>query len=260
MRVEFITEDDLYVLPLFQEFFRNYASEFEIVSVSCCRVMGNRRRLKLVRDLIGLYGTVGFARLLGRHVASSFLSRLPRGANATRYHSIGQLCAAYGVPYVRLDNPNSPDFVDSVGLRAADLMISVACPYILKKHLLERPPMGCINLHNAPLPRYKGMMPTFWQMFHGEKSLGLTIHYMTEKIDNGRVLFQDQMEVCEQETLDQLIRRSKTRAAHCLAEVLRQLATGSANPVALKTEGSSYFTFPGRDEIREFRRRGFRAI
>jgi hypothetical protein len=55
MKIEFVTEEDLYVLPLFEEFFRQYASEFEIVRVSCCRMMGNRRRLKLARDLTCLY-------------------------------------------------------------------------------------------------------------------------------------------------------------------------------------------------------------
>jgi methionyl-tRNA formyltransferase len=164
------------------------------------------------------------------------------------------------VPYARIDNPNSTEFVEGVRNRAAHLLISVACPYLLKRPLLECPSMGCINLHNAPLPRYKGMMPTFWQMYHGEKCVGLTIHYMTEKIDDGRALFQDQMEVRENETLDQLIRRSKRRAAHCLAEVLRRLENGTARLVALQTENSSYFTFPRREEIQEFRRRGLRAI
>jgi methionyl-tRNA formyltransferase len=120
--------------------------------------------------------------------------------------------------------------------------------------------MGCINLHNAPLPRYKGMMPTFWQMLHGETAVGLTIHYMTEKIDDGRVLFQSMMEISRDETLDQVIRRSKERAAHSLAQVLRQLSEGTATAVVLSNEGGSYFTFPDRGAIREFRRRGLRAI
>jgi methionyl-tRNA formyltransferase len=260
MKIEFITEEDLYVLPLFEEFFRQYASEFEIVRVSCCRMMGNRRRLKLAQELTWLYGVSGFARLLGRFSVSSLLSRLPRHRNAQRHYSIGQLCAAYGIPYARIDNPNSDQFVQELKNRTADLVVSVACPYILKRPLLESPPKGCINLHNAPLPRYKGMMPTFWQMFHGEQKVGLTVHYMTEKIDDGKVLYQDEMDIRHGETLDQLIRRSKHRTAHCLAQVLRQLQNGTAQPVALGTENSSYYTFPNREQIREFRRRGLRAI
>jgi methionyl-tRNA formyltransferase len=260
MKIEFLTEDDFYVLPLFEEFFRRHASRFDIVRVSCCRTMGNRPRGELLRHLLCLYGFTGFMRLLGRYGAARLLSRLPRGPNAPGYYSIEQLCGAYGVPYERIGNPNAEDFRQAVSDRRAEVLISVACPYILKRALLEMPPLGCINLHNAPLPRYKGMMPTFWQVFHGETALGLTIHYMTEEIDDGQILFQDWMEVRQDDTLDQLIRRSKRRAAQCLAQVLDRLETGTIQPVPLSKENSSYFTFPNRDEIREFRRRGLRAI
>jgi len=260
MRIEFITEEDFYVLPFFEEFFRRYSSEFEVVQVSCCRLMGRRGRRRLIGDLILLYGTTGFARLAARHAMSLVMSRFPRDRNAPRYHSIRQLCRSYQVACARTDNPNSDQFVRDVKERGADLLISVACPYILKSALLEAPPKGCINLHNAPLPRYKGMMPTFWQMFHGEKSLGLTIHYMTERIDNGGILFQDEMEINLSDTLDALIRQSKERAAHCLGRVLRGLETGAVEAVPMPAEKGSYFTFPDREKIREFHRRGLRAI
>jgi methionyl-tRNA formyltransferase len=97
-------------------------------------------------------------------------------------------------------------------------------------------------------------------MFHGEKSVGLTIHYMTEKIDDGMVLFQDRLEIEPAETLDHLIRRSKRRAAHCLGRVLRELVNGTATPTPLDKENGTYFSFPSRQQIREFHRRGLRAI
>jgi methionyl-tRNA formyltransferase len=260
MKLEFITEEDLYVLPLFEEFFRNVPADFEIVRVSCCRLMGNRPRHQLIRELIWLYGLVGFFRMAARHLVARLLSRLPRRPGRRRYYSIEQLCAAYGVEYARIGNPNAESFAQEVTARGADILVSVACPFILKRRLLEVPPLGCINLHNAPLPQYKGMMPTFWQLFHGERSVGLTIHYMTEKIDDGRVLFQDRLEIEPAETLDHLIRRSKRRAAHCLAHVLQELCQGTATPVPLGKDNSSYFTFPSRQQIREFHRRGLRAI
>jgi len=260
MKLEFITEEDLYVLPLFEEFFRNVPADFEIVRVSCCRIMGNRPRLQLVRELIWLYGITGFCRMVMRHLIARLLSHLPRQPRASRYYSIEQLCASYGVEYARIGNPNAEPFAQEVTARGADILVSVACPFILKRRLLETPPLGCINLHNAPLPKYKGMMPTFWQLYHGERSVGLTIHYMTEKLDDGRVLFQGRLGIEPDETLDHLIRRSKRRAAKCLLQVLQEMGQGTAAAVPLIKEGASYFTFPNRQQIREFHRRGLRAI
>jgi methionyl-tRNA formyltransferase len=261
MRIEFLTQTDpIYILPLFEEFFQNYFQEWEITNVSCCRTMGNRSRLQLVRELTELYGVGGFTRLLCRVGASHILGALRLGTRAKRYFSLAQLCRAYKVDCQSVEDPNSPEFWAEVASRKSDLVVSIACPYILKKQLLSVPRLGCINIHHAPLPKYKGMMPTFWQLYQGERSVGLTIHYMTEKLDDGDALLQDQLPVQGGESLDQLIRRSKRHAAHCLAQVLRSIATGSVITRALNHGKGSYYTFPTLAEIREFQRRGFRAI
>ena len=171
-----------------------------------------------------------------------------------------QLCRAYKIAYQSVQDPNSPAFLESFTNRKCDLLVSVACPYILKKKLLSVPPLGCINIHHAPLPRYRGMMPTFWQLYHGESSVGLTIHSMSEKIDQGYALLQERLPVEDGETLDRLIRRSKRHAAHRLARVLGQIKANSAVTVPLGEDGATYYTFPTSSEIREFQQRGLRAI
>ena len=122
------------------------------------------------------------------------------------------------------------------------------------------PPLGCINIHHAPLPAYKGMMPTFWQMFHLERTVGVTIHYMDEKIDEGRALFQDELQIEPQESLDHLIKRAKIHGAHCVAIVVRQISCNEQIAFTLPTANATYFTFPTRSEMVEFRRRGLRAL
>jgi methionyl-tRNA formyltransferase len=171
-----------------------------------------------------------------------------------------QLCRGYGVEFRRVGNPNDPEFLRQLEERKPDLLLSVACPYILKDRLLKLPPLGCINIHHAPLPRYKGMMPTFWQLFHGESTVGVTVHYMAAKVDEGATLLQEDLAIQTCESLDQLIRRSKRQGAHCMAQVVRQIAAGTQKVIQPKAQESSYFTFPTRNEIREFHKRGFRAI
>jgi methionyl-tRNA formyltransferase len=261
MRIEFLTQDDpIYILPLFDEFFRSGGGQFEISQVSCCRTMGGRPRAQLAKELLWLYGPLGLARLLSRSFAAMTLGALPSRPDAGRYHSIAQACMAHGVPFQRIGNPNEAGFISGINDRKPDVLISVACPYILKAQLLGTPPLGCINIHHAPLPRYKGMMPTFWQLYYGEKAVGLTIHYMVEKIDDGQALLQEALPVRSGESLDTLIRRSKRHGAHCLIRVLQQLQSQTQQMIALNRSDSSYFTFPTQKEIHEFRRRGLRVI
>lgn len=259
MKVVFLTQDDpLYILPFFEEFFRMKPESAQVMAVFTCKTMGERGRLKLLRELLHLYGPLGFARLLGRMAVSRTLALLPARPDARKFHSIGQLCRAFGVQHVELANPNHDR--DRIAAMAPDLLVSIACPYILKQPLLELPPLGCINMHHAPLPRYKGMMPTFWQMYHGEKSVGVTIHTMAARVDEGEALLQESLPIAQGESLDHLIRRSKRHGAGCMARVLSAIAANSQITMKLDQSSSSYFTFPTPNEMKEFRRRGFRAI
>jgi methionyl-tRNA formyltransferase len=261
MRIEFLTQDDpLYILPFFDEFLRNYTSEFTILQISCCPTMGKRSRVQLLRELTSLYGFAGVVRLLGRLARARVLGRLRRRRDSEHFYGLEQIARAYQIPYTRIGNPNALEFVASVRERAADLIVSVACPYILKESFLSLPPRGCINIHHAPLPRYKGMMPTFWQMYHGEKQVGVTVHYMAAKVDEGVAVFQGELPVEAGETLDHLICRAKRHGAHCVARALRQIANGEQRGIPLDNQRGSYFTFPRAEEIHEFRRKGYRAI
>lgn len=261
MKIEFLTDDNpIYVLPFFEEFLRQYASQFEVARISSCRPMGNRSRPGLLKQLAYLYGPQGSVRMTARWVAARGLGLLPRRRGASRFRTLRQLCRAYGVPFTPIENPNDPGFVADTKVRRPDLIVSIACPYILKQPLLATPALGCINMHHAPLPRYKGMMPTFWQMYQGEKTVGVTIHYMNAKVDEGAALFQGELEIEPGESLDHLIQRSKRHGAHCMARVLSQIAGRTQKTITLDPSRASYFTFPTVDEMREFRRRGLRAI
>ena len=261
MKIEVLTMDDpLYVLPFFDEFFRQYSSEFDITNVWLCRTMGKRSRTQLVREMMGLYRPFGFLRLASRLAYHRAAATLPKRAGATRYFSIPQAARAYAIPCEKIGNPNSQAFVEAMRARQPDLVLSVACPYIVKDALLGIPRLGAINIHHAPLPRYKGMMPTFWQMYHGERSVGVTVHYMVPKVDEGKILLQKSLEIKPGETLDALIRRSKREGAHCVAQVMRELRDGTAEAVPMDHSRGSYYTFPTLDEMAAFRRKGLRSI
>jgi methionyl-tRNA formyltransferase len=261
MRIEFLTQDDpLYILPFFEEFFLHYGQEFKILQLSCCPTMGSRPKSQLAQELLWLYGPLGFGQLVGRAALGQTLGLIRRPPGSKHYHSLRQVCRAYDVPLRHIGNPNDAEFIDAFRARGPELLVSVACPYILKDRLLTLPPLGCINIHHAPLPGYKGMMPTFWQMFHGERSVGVSIHAMVARIDEGAILLQESLPIQSGESLDSLIRRSKRHGAHCMARVLRAIQSGTPPTPQPPVRPSSYFTFPKHEEIAEFHRRGFRAI
>jgi len=120
--------------------------------------------------------------------------------------------------------------------------------------------MGCINIHNAPLPKYRGMLPNFWQMYHDERAIGITIHEINPKIDEGRIILQKHVAIRPNETLDSLIKRTKRIGAHFMIEAINMIKAGSVTYLENDPEKGSYFSFPTREDVKEFKRRGKRIM
>jgi len=73
-------------------------------------------------------------------------------------------------------------------------------PWKIPASLLQLPLKGFLNFHFGVLPQYKGTDPVFWQLKNGEKNGGISVHIMTEDIDEGPLLFVQQMPIIPGET------------------------------------------------------------
>jgi methionyl-tRNA formyltransferase len=70
-----------------------------------------------------------------------------------------------------------------------DVAFSSAYDRIIKPWFIDK--CGRIlNLHNSPLPRYRGMAPINWALKNGEDLHGATIHEITPGIDDGPIIAQ----------------------------------------------------------------------
>ncbi len=70
-----------------------------------------------------------------------------------------------------------------------DLAFSVFYDRIIQPPFISR----CeriLNLHNSPLPRYRGVSPINWALKNREERHGVTIHEITPGIDDGPILAQ----------------------------------------------------------------------
>jgi len=251
-------EDPFYVRIFFEEFLRDYPRREEIKAVVIAPTMGKRSLAKLARQMHDFYGTRDFIKVGLKYAYYKLRNRLAAILPAGRFYSIRQVCDHYRVPVLHADNINDEAFLSAIRRYDLDLVVSVAAPQVFRSALIAVPRQGCINIHNAKLPKYRGMLPNFWQMYHGEKRVGTTVHRINERLDDGDILLQQETPILPGETLDSLITRTKKIGAAVMIQAIDGLKDGGLRPMANSSTEATYFGFPSKNDVSEFRRRGYR--
>ena len=90
---------------------------------------------------------------------------------------------------------NNEEFKNEIKNLNPDIICVVAYGKILPKSFLDIPRLGCVNVHPSLLPKYRGAAPIQWAILNGDKITGVTTMYMNEKMDEGDILLQEQVEV-----------------------------------------------------------------
>lgn len=249
-RLLVVTVDDpIYVIEFFKIFFAELPfREFDLQAVAIEKPF-HESTYQSLRRLARLYGLWGAGRQGFRFLAA----RLRRS-------SIEQLSTDHDVKVVRTSSVNDPEFIRLVREMDIDIIASVASPEIFGAELLSLPHIGCVNIHSGRLPRYRGMLPTFWQMHQGESEVTITVHRMVPRLDAGDVLGTRSVPLRAHDTLDRVIRSTKQQGARLMIEVLRDLRHGKTRATPLDMEQAGYFTFPRQADVRAFKRRGHRLL
>lgn len=249
LRVVVITQDDSLVIPAnVIKIAESSFVELSAVIVTDGRAAVGQKKWLFFRGF-GAMQTLSLARrLFARRVAIWLgLQRdLRSAANLAR------------AKYLRVNSIHDQSVISYLADLAPDVIASFSAPMVFKKSVLEIPKLGCVNLHCSLLPKYAGLLPSFWVLFNGETTAGASVHFMDDRIDNGAILGQRSITIPKQVSMYDLIRLTKDVGGNLMVDVLRELHNGVSAPTPNRVEEGSYFSWPSEDQLREFRLRGGR--
>ena len=257
----FITQDDpFYIKLFFEEFFNNYEDLSNIKALVISKTMGDENFADVIKRFYNFYGFYDFVNMGIRYAFCKGMNYLSRTFRLQKFYSIERLCDFHHIPVIHHNNINDEHFLEDIKPYSLDLIISVAAPVIFKKDIINLPQFGCINIHHAKLPRYRGMMPNFWQMYHGNNTVGITIHTINPKIDDGEIILQREVEIQRQESLDSLIKRTKKIGAALMIEAIASIKKGNIAFLPNDSSQASYYSFPTRDDVKKFKAQGYKLL
>ena len=157
------------------------------------------------------------------------------------FQSVAELASEKGIPLYAPANINHPLWVAKIKKMNPDFIFSFYYRDMVGKDILGIPAKGCINLHGSLLPKYRGRCPLNWAVINGEKETGVTLHYMTEKPDNGDILAQEKFAIGTNDTAKDVHMNATRAAAKLLKAALPKLRKGTLKAVKQDEKKATYF-------------------
>ena len=78
---------------------------------------------------------------------------------------------------------------------------------ILSKNFIKKFKGKIVNIHPSYLPKYKGLNTSVRALRNNEKFSGCTVHYVSSKLDSGKIILQKKIKITKNETEASLDRK-----------------------------------------------------
>lgn len=142
------------------------------------------------------------------------------------YPSMTYLSNGVGLPLARPTTVNDPKFEKLLLKIKPDYIFCVFYEQILKSGVLHAPKHGAINIHYAPLPRYRGRFSTMYGILNGDETTAVTIHWIDKGIDTGEIISQREVPILKTDTAKDLYMRCTVTGLDLFRDLLTKIGKG----------------------------------
>ncbi len=132
------------------------------------------------------------------------------------------------------------DAEDAIRNADPDVLVVVSYGQIIPRSILDIPGVGALNIHPSLLPKYRGAAPIQRAIMNGEKTTGVTIMWMNERLDAGDIFFQKEVEIGEDETYGELHDRLSELSAEMIVDALKRIEKGDVVRIPQNEEEATY--------------------
>ncbi len=250
MKVIIITQDEPFFLAKNIKYLHQLiANDIEIVGVVLYEPSPFGKKgtfLKKSFKTLKIFGYKFFVFYSFQYILSKFVSA----------QNVSKTLKKLGIKIIKLNKSiNHPNSLKIINSFKPDLLVSILGTEIFKKELLNIAPYGCINLHTSMLPKYRGLMPSFWVLKNNEKYSGVSVFFVDEGIDSGPIIEQEKISL-KNLTHRELVKISKAIGMELIAKSIYKIKEKNVSLIPNSENNKSYYGFPTRIDVREFFKAG----
>lgn len=141
-----------------------------------------------------------------------------------------KLAEEWNIPFFKTENISSEDSINFIKKYSPDIGISVNWKTIIPIEIINIFRYGIINAHMGNLPRYKGNATPNWAIISGENKIVLTLHYMSQDLDGGDILLQNNFPLSEKTYIGDVYKYALINFPLMFYEVINKVKNKSIDP------------------------------
>tara|TARA_Y100001970_G_C14141849_1_gene807576 strand:- start:447 stop:1211 length:765 start_codon:yes stop_codon:yes gene_type:complete len=250
MKIILITQDDpFYISKNLHYFFNILPKSIKVVGCVINNASPFGKKKTFYEKIKKTYAVFGFKFFI-------YYSLKYAGSKLNKKNNLRYLLSKNKIPEIILNKSiNHKESIEKIKVFNPDILVSVLANEIFKNKLINLAPKGCINLHTSLLPKYRGLMPSFWVLKNNEKYTGVSVFYVDEGIDSGPIIIQKRITIGDM-THEKLIKYTKKIGMNIICEALELIQKNKVNLMNNNDSSKTYFTFPKREDVNEFYRIG----
>ena len=94
---------------------------------------------------------------------------------------------------------------------------------ILSKNFIRKFKGNIVNIHPSLLPKYKGLNTHKRALKNKEKFAGCTVHYVTIKVDSGKIILQKKVKIKKKDTVNSLKKKVLKKEHQLYPSAIRKI-------------------------------------
>jgi methionyl-tRNA formyltransferase len=164
-----------------------------------------------------------------------------KGEDTVLHQSLVKFADREGLKVVHDAKLKDPELINLFREGKPEIIFCIGGIRLIPQAILEIPKLGCINIHPALLPKYRGRYSTAHAIFNGESQTGVTLHWMDEGIDSGPIILQETIPIEYDDTAKSLWEKFTLEGGGLFEKFLELWMSG--NPIPSKVQDENLATY-----------------
>jgi len=197
------------------------------------------------------YAVYSLEKVAAKHEVVGVLTRADkpnRRGNKIEFSPVKKFALEHNIPVFQPETLSDDSLVEELKKLQPDIATVVAYGMLIPRRIIDLPRLSTINVHGSLLPKYRGAAPMQYSVLNGDEVAGVTIMYVSDKLDSGDIILSKSIPLGDDETFGELHDRLAVLGADALCEALDQFVAGTIHATPQNPEEVTYAPSISKEE------------